>query len=189
MQEPSAQLLARCCQGDAQAFAQLVDSIQAYVYNLAYRLLGDEEEAHDLAQDALVRAWRMLPTFRREARFSTWLYRLVVNLGLNRLAWLRRRPQEAPLEAPLPADPSSLGANPLDVVAASERRRLIWQTVDGLPDKYRLAIALYYQQECSYREIADILDIPINTVKTHLARARRLLAGRLANIEGVGDDL
>lgn len=186
MQEPSAHLLARCAQGDNQAFAQLVDSVQTYVYNLAYRLLRDEDEAHDLAQDALIRTWRMLPTFRGEARFTTWLYRVVVNLGLNRLARLRRR-QETPLEEPVPADRSGLGADPHEILAAAERRRRVWQAVDALPDKYRVAITLYYQQECTYQEIADILQMPINTVKTHLARARRLLAGQLAKIEGEED--
>ncbi len=188
MQEPSATLLARCIQGDSQAFAQLVASVQTYVYNLAYRLLHDEDEAHDLAQDALLRAWRTLPSFRGESRFTTWLYRLVVNLGLNRLARLQRR-HEAPLEGPLPPDPSPLGADPREIVGAAERRRLIWQAVDALPDKYRVAITLYYQHECSYQEIADILQLPINTVKTHLARARHQLASQLAHLQGVVDDL
>ncbi len=189
MQEPSAHLLARCCQGDTQAFAQLVASVQTYVYNLAYRLLRDEDEAHDLAQDALVRAWYMLPTFRGESRFTTWLYRLVVNLGLNRLARLRRRPQEASIESQAFADPSRLAADPQEVHEAAERRRLVWEAVDALPDKYRIVITLYYQHGCSYQEIADTLQLPLNTIKTHLARARQLLAARLAHIEGVVDDL
>ncbi|HOQ98896.1 MAG TPA: sigma-70 family RNA polymerase sigma factor [Anaerolineae bacterium] len=189
MQEPSALLLARCCQGDAQAFAQLVASVQTYVYNLAYRLLRDEDEAHDLTQDALVRTWHMLPSFRGESRFTTWLYRLVVNLGLNHLARLRRRPQEAPLEGHVAADPSHLAADPQEIYEAAERRRIVWEAVDALPDKYRIVITLYYQHGCSYQEIADSLQLPLNTVKTHLARARRLLASRLAHLEGVADDL
>jgi len=189
MQEPSAHLLARCRQGDTQSFAQLVASVQAYVYNLAFRLLRDEDEAHDLAQDALLRLWQMLPTFRGESRFTTWLYRLVVNLGLNRLAHMRRQPAQSPIDERLAVPATGLAADPQEVHTTAELRRLIWQEVDALPDRYRLVITLYYQQECSYQEIADILHMPINTVKTHLARARQALASRLAHIEGVEDDL
>lgn len=189
MQEPSAHLLARCCQGDAQSFAQLVASVQSYVYNVAYRLLRDEDEAHDLVQDSLLRVWQMLPTFRGEARFSTWLYRLVVNLGLNRLARLRRRREEPAPEERLVAPTEGLAGDPQEVHEVEELRRAIWREVDALPDKYRLAITLYYQHGCSYQEMADILQLPINTVKTHLARARQRLAGPLADIEGARDDL
>lgn len=189
MQEPSAELLARCCRGDTQAFAQIVAQQQAYVYNLAYHLLGDAEEARDLAQDALLRAWLMLPSFRGEARFSTWLYRLIVNLGRNRFARLRRQPRKVPLEDYRSPDTSMLAADPQELHALQERRESIWRQVDALPEKYRLVVALYYQHERSYNEIADILHMPLNTVKTHLARARRLLAGRLAGLEEGKDDL
>lgn len=189
MQEPSAHLLARCRQGDSQSFAQLVATVQTYVYNLAYRLLRDEDEAHDLVQDALLRLWQMLPTFRGDARFTTWLYRLVVNMGLNRLAHLRRQPGRSQLDERLAAPSDGLAVDPQQVQSAAELRQLIWREVDALPERYRLAITLYYQHECSYQEIADILHMPINTVKTHLARARQALATRLAHIEGVDDDL
>jgi len=189
MQEPSAYLLARCRQGDTQSFAQLVASVQTYVYNLAYRLLRDEDEAHDLVQDVLLRVWQMLPTFRGESRFTTWLYRLVVNLGLNRLAYVRRRVAVAAPDERLAAPADGLAADPQEIHDAAELRELVWREVDALPEKYRLVITLYYQHECSYQEIADILQLPINTVQTHLARARHALASRLAQIEGVPDDL
>ena len=186
MPEPSAQLLARCCRGDKQAFAELVNQQQAFVYNLAYRLMGEAEEARDLAQDALLRVWQMLPSFRGEARFTTWLYRLVVNLGLNRLAH-RRRDRAAPVgdERSFAADPA---VDPQRLHDESERKQFIWRQVDALPEKYRLVLTLYYQQERSYVEIAHILQLPLNTVKTHLARARHMLASRLAGLrEGTHD--
>ena len=189
MAEPSPQLLARCLQGDAQAFAQLVAEQQAYVHNLAYRVLRDADDARDLAQEALLRAWQMLPTFRGEARFTTWLYRLVVNLGLNRLARRRRELPRQSIEDRRLADPGELAGDPEELHAARERRRAIWRQVEALPDKYRLVVALYYQHERSYREIADILQLPVNTVKTHLARARQMLADRLAGGKEVADDL
>lgn len=189
MQEPPARLLARCRQGDTEAFAQIVAQQQAYVYNLAYRLLGHAEEARDLAQEALLRAWLMLPSFRGESRFTTWLYRLVVNLGLNRKVSLRRQLRQDSIEdLPLP-DSSELAANPQQVQEASEKREFIWHQVDRLPEKYRLVITLYYQLELSYQEIAEVLQLPLNTVKTHLARARHMLAERLVNREEIKDDL
>lgn len=189
MQEPSAHLLSRCRQGDAQAFAQLLAQQQSYVYNLAYRLVGEVEEARDLAQDALLRAWQMLPSFRGEARFTTWLYRLVVNLGLNRLARLRREPARVDIDGQPTADTSQLAGDPQAIYGALERQEFIWRQVDALPDKYRLVITLYYQQERSYEEISQILLLPLNTVKTHLARARHMLATRLIDLEGGIDDL
>lgn len=181
MQEPSPPLLARCREGDRQAFNQLAAQQQAYVYNLAYRIVGQAEEAADLAQDALVKVWQMLPSFRGDSRFTTWLYRLVVNLGLNRLARLRREQCVPDADAlPVPGDQLSWAANPEDIHDENERRAFIWAQVDALPEKYRVVITLYYQQECSYLEMAEILQLPINTVKTHLARARQMLAERLS---------
>ncbi len=184
MQEPSAHLLARCIEGDTEAFAQLVAEQQAYVYNLSLSLLGEAEEARDLAQDALLRVWQRLPSFRGESRFTTWLYRLVVNLGINRLAKLRRRPAEVALEGVSLPDPSRYGASPEEMLSADEWRKAIWRTVDSLPEKYRIVITLYYQHDRSYTEIAQILQLPLNTVKTHLSRARRMLASRFAETEG-----
>lgn len=185
MQEPSAQLLSRCVQGDHDAFAQLVAQQQTYVYNLALGILGEAEEARDLAQEALLRTWQRLPSFRGEARFTTWLYRLVVNLGLNRLARLRRQPPQVELDGHPLIDRSPAAADPQEVHSAAEWRQAIWQAVDGLPEKYRLVITLYYQHERTYEEIAQILQLPLNTVKTHLSRARRQLADRLAELEEV----
>ncbi|MGQ9682464.1 MAG: RNA polymerase sigma factor [Anaerolineae bacterium] len=189
MQEPSAVLLGRCRNGDAAAFAELVAEQQAYVYNLALRLLGDSAEAEDLAQEALVRAWQMLPSFRGEARFTTWLYRIVVNLGLNRRARLRRTLATVSLDDV--ACPQVPGVEPDPLLAQTdlERKEWIWRQVDALPERYRVVIALYYQQERTYDEMAQILCLPLNTVKTHLARARHLLARRLAEAQGGLDAL
>jgi RNA polymerase sigma-70 factor (ECF subfamily) len=188
MPEPSAQLLARCSRGDKQAFAELVGQQQAFIYNLAYRLMGEAEEARDLAQEALLRVWQMLPSFRGEARFTTWLYRLVVNLGLNRLAHLRRS-QASPMSDEHAPPAAAAAADPQTIEDERERREYIWQQVDALPEKYRLVITLYYQQERSYAEISQILQLPLNTVKTHLARARHLLASRLAGLREDAYDL
>lgn len=183
MQEPSHHLLSRCIQGDSDAFAQLAAQQQSYVYNLAYNLLGEAEDARDLAQEALLRAWQRLPSFRGEARFTTWLYRLVVNLGLNRIARRRRRVTEVPLNDFSLADPPHSSIDPQRMYEAAERREAIWKMVDMLPAKYRAVLSLYYQHERTYEEMAQILGLPLNTVKTHLSRARQMLAARLSELK------
>jgi RNA polymerase sigma-70 factor (ECF subfamily) len=182
MQEPSPQLLARCRQGDTKAYSELVAQVQPYVYNLAYRLLGNVDEAQDLAQDALVRAWQTLASFRGEARFTTWLYRLVVNLGLNRRAHLRREMAHVSMDTLPQAEVSAAEPEPAAKHTLDEQKAFIWAQVEKLPAHYRVVLTLYYQQERSYNEIASILSLPLNTVKTHLARARHILATRLADL-------
>lgn len=179
MREPALALLERCRQGDAEAFAQLVAGQQDYVYTLARRMLRDPDEAADLTQEVFVQVWRGLPEFRGEARFRTWLYRIVVNRGINRLRKLRRRPGTVSLDPQVANQLPGQQSDPHIEAWQSERRTLLWNQVDRLPDKYRLVLTLYYQHEMSCAEIAQILQAPIGTVKTHLHRARKALAEAL----------
>ncbi|MBC8249529.1 MAG: sigma-70 family RNA polymerase sigma factor [Anaerolineales bacterium] len=180
MRESDAELVARARQGNEAAFEQLVRRHQRYVFNLAYRVLGDYTEAEDVAQEAFVRAWRGLSGFRGQARFTTWLYRIVHNLCLNRLPGLRRELlQVEPLEEVL----SSPAPSPPDLFEARERVVFLHAELDRLPEKYRLVLTLRYLQGLSYAKIAAALDVPMGTVKTHLHRARRLLMERLRQWE------
>jgi RNA polymerase sigma-70 factor (ECF subfamily) len=170
------QLVARAQGGDEDAFEQLVRAHQRYVFNLAYRVLGDRNEAEDVAQETFVRAWRGLPSFRAECRFTTWLYRIARNVCLNRLPRLEaelRQTEELsqPLASPDPA--------PDEVVGARERQALLHSELARLPERYRLVLTLRYLQGFSYAEIADVLSLPLGTVKTHLHRGREALAARL----------
>jgi RNA polymerase sigma-70 factor (ECF subfamily) len=171
-------LVKRAQQGNQEAFAKLVTRHQRYVYNLAYRLLRDTDEAEDLAQEAFLRAWRGLGGFRGEAKFTTWLYRVVTNLCYNRLNGLRRQLVD------VNADDVDLLASPSDkdppvVAEAAERRAFLHRQIAALPDKYQLVITLFYLQGFSYQEIAQVLDLPLGTVKTHLYRARERLKQQL----------
>jgi RNA polymerase sigma-70 factor (ECF subfamily) len=182
-----AELVARACEGDEAAFEQLVLRHQRYVFNLAYRVLGDYAEAEDVTQEAFVRVWRGLSGFRGQARFTTWLYRIVHNLCLNRLPGLRRELlQTEPLEEVL-ADPSP---SPTDLFDTRERLAFLQAQLDRLPEKYRLVLTLRYLQHLSYAEVAAALDMPMGTVKTHIHRARRLLRERLRQWEehSTGDE-
>jgi len=164
--------------GDHEAFSALVMRHQRYVYNLAYRLLQDAHEAQDLAQEAFLRAWQALETFRAESKFTTWLYRIVANLCYNRLPGLRRQIAQGDVEA-MAALILAEGHSPASSVEAADQIAWLHQQVEALPVKYRLVITLFYLQEMSYQEIAETLDVPLGTVKTHLFRAREQLKQQL----------
>jgi len=172
-------LAKRAQRGDQDAFAALVTRHQRYVYNLAYRLLRDAQEAEDLTQEAFLRAWRGMRGFRNESKFTTWLYRIVTNLCYNRLPGLRRQlvQEDAELLERVAAPAENA---PRALVEAGERRTRVQAAIEALPDKYRLIVTLYYLQDQSYQEIAATLGLPLGTVKTHLYRARGRLKGLLA---------
>jgi RNA polymerase sigma-70 factor (ECF subfamily) len=180
VKESDTELVVRARQGDEAAFEQLVLRHQRYVFNLAYRVLGDYTEAEDITQEAFVRVWQGLSGFRGQARFTTWLYRIVHNLCLNRLPGLQRELlQTEPVEEVL-ADP---GLSPADLFAVREQMAFLHAQMDRLPEKYRLVLTLRYLQHLSYDEIAAALEMPMGTVKTHIHRARRLLRERLRQWE------
>ncbi|MBN1815139.1 MAG: sigma-70 family RNA polymerase sigma factor [Anaerolineae bacterium] len=180
MKESDAALVARARQGDQAAFEQLVRKHQRYAFNVAYRVLQDTTEAEDVTQEAFVRAWRGLPGFRGQAQFTTWLYRIVHNLCLNRLPKLRHDLlQIEPLEDML--DDST--PSPPDLFETQEQMTFLHAELERMPEKYRLVLSLRYLQHLSYEEIAAALDVPTGTVKTHIHRARRLLADRVRQWE------
>lgn len=172
-------LVGRAQRGDQAAFAELVTRHQRYVYNLAYRLLRDPHEAEDLAQEAFLRAWRGLGDFRRQARFTTWLYRIVTNLCYNRLSGLRRQLLAVDVDDDLDALAAPSEQDPPAAFEAAEQRASLHRQIAALPVKYQLVITLFYLQEFSYQEIAQVLDLPLGTVKTHLFRARERLLQQL----------
>jgi RNA polymerase sigma-70 factor (ECF subfamily) len=175
-----ADLVYQAQRGDSEAFAALVALHERFVYNLALRSLGNPDEAADAAQDAFVHAWTGLPEFRGESQFRTWLYRIVINLCLNRSPRLRRE-LEALTHDELPELPAPDTAH-----AKVERRELyahIHREVERLPEQYRLLVSLRYQHDLSYNEIASLLNLPLGTVKTGLFRAKERLRESLTAYE------
>ena len=169
-------LIQRAQKGDQEAFGALVTEHQRYVYNLALRVLRNEEEALDLAQETFVRAWTALPNFRGQSQFRTWLYRIATNLCYNRLPNLRRSlnnlGDDVISEIPgtdLPFD------NPAHGFESRELRGYLHKAIDELDENYRLLISLRYQNELSYEEIGTMLNLPLGTVKTGLFRAKEQL--------------
>ena len=175
-------LIQRARKGDHDAFAALVNEHQRYVYNLAFRVVRDENEALDLTQETFVRAWTALPNFRGQSQFRTWLYRITTNLCYNRLPGLRRSLADLgdDVMAEIPESGHTL-ANPAREFESNETRYHLYQAIDNLDPNYKILIIMRYQQELSYEEIASMLNLPLGTVKTGLFRAKEKLRLALAN--------
>ena len=173
--------------GDKDAYRQLVEATQTKVYNLSYGILGNAQESEDMTQEAFLRAWRALPTFRCEAKFETWLHRITVNTCLNRRRKLRAELHVLDDEQVFERQPAADG-DPLVETISADVRDHVWASVAELKAKYRTVITLFYRQQLSYQEIAETLSLPLGTVKAHLSRARRALAKILMPREEDGDE-
>lgn len=189
------ELVARSRGGDVGAFDLLVRRYEKQVYNTAYRLSGSYDDASDIAQEAFVRAWNNLKSFRGEAAFSTWVFRIVTNVFLDERKRVRARKEHRSLDEVLSPSGSG-GANggdgvmtrqfedrapsPQDRVEQQERLSLLENAIAGLPEAQRVMIVLYHTQGKSYEEIAEIMSLPMGTVKSRLNRARLALKNQLA---------
>ncbi|HEX5275075.1 MAG TPA: RNA polymerase sigma factor [Candidatus Rubrimentiphilum sp.] len=172
-------LVAETLAGRGEAFGTLVERYDRAVYHLAYRTLRDSEEARDVAQEAFFKAFRSLKTFRPGAKFSTWIFSITYHACCDRLGRRKRYSSE---ELPDRADP---GAGPEQEAIASDEALRLRAAIARLPEKYRSVITLYHLQSRQYDEIAQVLEIPIGTVKTHLFRAKEQLR-RMLNETATG---
>jgi RNA polymerase sigma-70 factor (ECF subfamily) len=188
-------LAARAAAGEEPAFEELVSRYQARVYRLACRLTADEGDAKDVLQETFLAAYRGLPAFRGEARFSSWLYRIATNAALMHRRARARRPTES-LEVFLPrfdAD-GAHATEPPELRAASRAdelldRRLLAEKaragLDRLPDIYREAFVLRDLEEMTTQEVAELLGIDPAAVRQRVHRARLMLRGYLSALVGV----
>jgi RNA polymerase sigma-70 factor (ECF subfamily) len=177
-----AQLITQILAGSQARYRLLVERHQQAVYNAAYRLLGNRDEAADITQDAFLRAYRALDTFQQDKSLAPWLCRIAINLALNRLK--RQRPtlsldderQNPGLDLP------DASAEPQAGLLRSERQQALRQAILDLPPEQRVVIELRHFQEQSYEEIAAGLNISLANVKSRLFRARQKLRQMLEQI-------
>jgi RNA polymerase sigma-70 factor (ECF subfamily) len=179
--------------GDPAALTELIQSQQHYVYSIAMSVLHQPEDAADLTQEAFVRLLRVLPQYNGESRFTTWLYRMVVNLGRDEL---RRRGRQVPLSAPVdPGDEDALDplasvpaddrwGDPVRALSDAELQNAVRRALAQIEPQYRLALTLFYFDDMKYTDIAEVLDLPLNTVKSHIRRGKERLALLLTEYEG-----
>jgi RNA polymerase sigma-70 factor, ECF subfamily len=176
-------LVAASKNGDQDAFAQLVQRYQRRVFNLVYRMLQQYEEATEITQETFLAAWQGLPAFRGDARFTTWLYRIAYNCSLKQLELRKRdRALQVALEAEQVLEDTDNENRANAEIDARDRQALIQEHLSHLPAKYRIVLILRHLQDMTYEEMAEILTMPIGTIKTHLFRARNLLKERLQSL-------
>jgi len=171
--------------GEASAFDVLVGRWEDRIRGAAYRFLGSEDEARDVAQEAFLKAYRSLAGFKREARFSSWLYQIATNLCRDRLRRRKTRPQTS-LEALEEAGPVIAETRPGAHERLIERdlAEAVRRAIQSLPEEQREVVILKEYQDLTFLEIAQALDVPVSTVKTRLYRGLVQLRLRLEN-EGV----
>jgi RNA polymerase sigma-70 factor (ECF subfamily) len=179
------QLIMLAASGDTQSFAELVRRHQGKMLNLAYRYTRDRQDAEDLAQEIFFKAWRHAGSFRGEAAFATWLYRLAVNSCLNHRQGKKARPDPLSLTENLPAG-GDVGQAGDDLVAA-ERETRLRGALATLPPRQRLALALASFEDKSYEEIAAVMEVSVASVESLLFRARQNLAAILRPLKRKGE--
>ena len=176
------ELVARSLGGDVDSFNQLILRWERPIYALAYRTIGREEEARDVCQEAFLRAYRALPGFKGQAKFSSWLYRITLNLCRD---WIRKQRRQPVSQIPEDADIDEMAAStgPVesieDLVARRELSSVVEDAMTHLPEEQRTAIILKEYHGMTFQEIADLQGCPLSTVKTRLYQGLSVLRREL----------
>lgn len=182
-------LVERAKKGEVEAFEQLISQHQKTVYNIAYRLTGNHEDASDVAQEAFIRAYSSLADFRGDSSFATWLYRIVNNACLDELR-KRKRQRLTYIDEAVTLDDGEMGRQIADTADGPEQalervevQRAVQESINQLDDEYRVVLVMRDIQGHSYNEIADALGINLGTVKSRLNRARNALKEKFGSLE------
>jgi len=183
-QQLDVDLVRRVQRGDSAAFDLLVRKYQHRVLKLVSRFVSDAAEAEDVAQEAFLKAYRALASFRGDSAFYTWLYRIAINTAKNALVSNRRRPVDFDLDL---QDPEQYdrharlkeGDTPEGVLLTEEIRSVVEKAMEQLPEDLRTAIVLRELEGLSYEEIAEAMDCPVGTVRSRIFRAREAIDKKL----------
>ena len=177
------ELVARATAGDAESFNQLVLRWERPIHALAYRVLGRDEDARDVCQETFLRAFRALPGFKGQAKFSSWLYRITLNLCRD---WIRRERRSPVMQPPEGVDLAALAAEEEpsesieDLIARRDLSAAVERIMTGLPEEQRTAIILKEYHGLTFQEIAELLNCPLSTVKTRLYQGLTVIRRQLA---------
>jgi RNA polymerase sigma-70 factor (ECF subfamily) len=166
--------------GDTRAYKALIERYKHMVFTLALKMVGNREDAEEVAQDVFMKAYTALPTYKREAKFSTWLYKIAYYRSLDYIKMNKRRPQSATIDISEEYNIAALDGT-LDQIEASERKQMIKDALAVLAPDDSVIITLYYFEELSLKEIAKIMDLTPNHAKVRLFRSRSRMAEILIN--------
>jgi RNA polymerase sigma-70 factor (ECF subfamily) len=176
------ELVARSMAGDSDSFNELIVRWERPIYALAYRTIGREEDARDVCQETFLRAFRALPGFRGQAKFSSWIYRIALNLCRD---WLRRERRAPTVQAPEDVDLIEMAASAEpsesieELVARRDESRAVERAMELLSEEQRTAIVLKEYHGMTFQEIADLVGCPLSTVKTRLYQGLSVLRREL----------
>jgi RNA polymerase sigma-70 factor, ECF subfamily len=182
--EEDSRLIQQAIRGDDLAYRRLMEKYHDAIFNFIFRMVHDREQVEDLAQEAFIKAFSSLKSFNEEYAFSTWLYKIATN---NCIDYIRKRkPQMYSIDKPIDSKDSDMAFELPDEsyeadqdIISDQRAVLLNHAIGKLPEKYRKVIQLRHVEERSYEEIAEMLKLPIGTVKAHIFRARELLYKQL----------
>lgn len=173
-------LLKRIKDGDVESFELLIKDYQVYAYNIAYRMMGNEEDAKDITQEALIKVYKSIHKFKETSSFSTWLYRIVMNTCKDELK--KRKEATVSLDKEIETDDGTISReigderlNPSTIVERNEVSQLVQEAISELPDANRMVVVLRDIQGLSYEEISQVIKEPIGTVKSRISRGRNQL--------------
>lgn len=177
-------IIQRAKKGDRSAFAEMVDLYKDRVYHISYRMLGNRQEAEDVAQETFIRVYNNLENYDPNYKFSTWIYRIATNLSID---FIRRRKQNFSLDADISgADGldwhdrlADTGKGPEEELLADELQNEVQDAILDLNPKYRSVMVLRYIEDLSLQEISDSVQLPISTIKTRIHRGREALRKKL----------
>lgn len=185
--DDEAEVIDQALKGSQKAYTVLVDKHQSAIFHIINRIVHNDEVARDLVQETFMKAFASLATYRSEYRFSTWLYKIAANSSIDFLR--KRRIQALSLDRPLETADGTLEIEVPDqrydpelALVRKQQRFSIAEAIESLPDKYREVINYRHRDDKSYEEIADLLGIPVGTVKARIFRARELLKRKLRNV-------
>jgi RNA polymerase sigma-70 factor (ECF subfamily) len=177
-EKSDSELVQACLDGDTERYGLLVERYQGRIVKFLAHRIGSYEDAQELAQEVFLKAYVALESYDAAFKFSTWIYRIAMNLSIDFLR--KRHALFTELQPDRLQDPSS----PLAELLRDERDRVLWRTLADLPEDYAHILFLRHDLELAYEEIAEMLDLPLGTVKNKIFKARRLLGQRLEETHG-----
>jgi len=169
----------KCLDGDLTAFDELVRRYERPVFNLVFRITGDQGEAKDMTQEVFLRAFRFLKDYNPQYKFSNWLFKIAANLSINSV---KRQKKHISFNEGHLLNLREKSPSPENIMESNELKEFIQKAILSLPVKYRALILLRHQHDLTYEEISFATGFPIGTVKTYLFRAREILKNRLRKV-------